>query len=70
MSGNEEMVGIIDYGAGNIRSVSNALNRLSVPHVSQTISKNLIKPINLFFRESAKLEVPWMLLFETGSLIG
>jgi imidazole glycerol-phosphate synthase subunit HisH len=27
------MIGIIDYGAGNIRSVSNALNRLSVPHV-------------------------------------
>ncbi|RPI05575.1 MAG: imidazole glycerol phosphate synthase subunit HisH [Ignavibacteriae bacterium] len=26
------MIGIINYGAGNIRSVSNALNRLSVPH--------------------------------------
>jgi glutamine amidotransferase len=26
------MVGIINYGAGNIRSVSNALNRINVPH--------------------------------------
>jgi glutamine amidotransferase len=26
------MIGIIDYGAGNIRSVSNALKRLDVPH--------------------------------------
>lgn len=26
------MIGIIDYGAGNIRSVSNALKRLEVPH--------------------------------------
>jgi glutamine amidotransferase len=26
------VIGIINYGAGNIRSVSNALNRLSVPH--------------------------------------
>jgi imidazole glycerol-phosphate synthase subunit HisH len=26
------MIGIVNYGAGNIRSVSNALNRLSVQH--------------------------------------
>jgi glutamine amidotransferase len=26
------VIGIIDYGAGNIRSVVNALNRLGVPH--------------------------------------
>ena len=27
------MIGIVDYGAGNIRSVSNALKRLDTPHV-------------------------------------
>ncbi|HEY4612417.1 MAG TPA: imidazole glycerol phosphate synthase subunit HisH [Bacteroidota bacterium] len=34
------MIGIIDYGAGNIRSVSNALKRLNVEHcVSSNIDK-------------------------------
>jgi glutamine amidotransferase len=33
------MIGIIDYGAGNIRSVSNALRRLGIEHiVSNTIN--------------------------------
>jgi imidazole glycerol-phosphate synthase subunit HisH len=34
------MIGIVNYGAGNIRSVSNALNRLSVPHF---VSNNCIE---------------------------
>jgi glutamine amidotransferase len=34
------MIGIIDYGAGNIRSVGNALDRLSTPYfVSQDIGE-------------------------------
>ncbi len=43
------MIGIIDYGAGNIRSVSNALNRLKVPHFISCNRIELDKAEKLFF---------------------
>ncbi|MGD1044831.1 MAG: imidazole glycerol phosphate synthase subunit HisH [Bacteroidota bacterium] len=43
------MIGIINYGAGNIRSVSNALNRLSVPHFVSNDCNELNKADKLIF---------------------
>jgi imidazole glycerol-phosphate synthase subunit HisH len=43
------MIGIINYGAGNIRSVSNALNRLSVPHFISNDCNELNKADKLIF---------------------
>ena len=43
------MIGIINYGAGNIRSVSNALNRLSVPHFVSDNRSELDKADKLIF---------------------
>ena len=43
------MIGIINYGAGNIRSVSNALNRLSVMHVVSNNRNELNKADKLIF---------------------
>ena len=43
------MIGIINYGAGNIRSVSNALNRLSMPHFVSNDSDELNKADKLIF---------------------
>ena len=43
------MVGIINYGAGNIRSVSNALNRLGAAHVVSRDCRELNKADKLIF---------------------
>jgi glutamine amidotransferase len=43
------MIGIIEYGAGNIRSVSNALNRLSVQHFISNERDELNKADKLIF---------------------
>jgi glutamine amidotransferase len=43
------VIGIINYGAGNIRSVSNALNRLSVPHFVSDNRNELYKADKLIF---------------------
>jgi imidazole glycerol-phosphate synthase subunit HisH len=43
------MVGIINYGAGNIRSVSNALNRISVRHFVSNDCNELNKATKLIF---------------------
>jgi imidazole glycerol-phosphate synthase subunit HisH len=43
------MIGIINYGAGNIRSVSNALKRLDVPHFISKDSMELSKADKLIF---------------------
>ncbi len=43
------MIGIIEYGAGNIRSVSNALNRIGVPHFISHDSRELSKADKLIF---------------------
>jgi glutamine amidotransferase len=43
------MIGIINYGAGNIRSVINALNRLSVPHFISNDCNELNKADKLIF---------------------
>ena len=43
------MIGIINYGAGNIRSVSNALNRLNVQHFVSNDSDELNKADKLIF---------------------
>ena len=43
------MIGIINYGAGNIRSVSNVLNRLSMPHFVSNDSDELNKADKLIF---------------------
>jgi glutamine amidotransferase len=43
------VIGIINYGAGNIRSVSNALNRLSMPHFVSNNSDELNKADKLIF---------------------
>ncbi len=43
------MIGIVNYGAGNIRSVSNALNRLSVPHFVSNNCNELNKADKLIF---------------------
>jgi glutamine amidotransferase len=43
------MIGIIEYGAGNIRSVSNALNRLGVPHFHSSSRSELQKAKKLIF---------------------
>lgn len=43
------MIGIINYGAGNIRSVSNALNRLNVPHFVSNDCDELNKADKLIF---------------------
>jgi glutamine amidotransferase len=43
------VIGIINYGAGNIRSVSNALNRLNVQHFVSNDSDELDKADKLVF---------------------
>ncbi len=43
------MIGIINYGAGNIRSVSNALNRLNEPHFISDNCNELNKSDKLIF---------------------
>jgi imidazole glycerol-phosphate synthase subunit HisH len=43
------MIGIINYGAGNIRSVSNALNRINAPHFVSDDSKKLDQADKLIF---------------------
>jgi imidazole glycerol-phosphate synthase subunit HisH len=43
------MIGIINYGAGNIRSVSNALTRLGVEHYVSSDPKELEKASKLLF---------------------
>jgi len=43
------MIGIINYGAGNIRSVSNALNRLGAPYFVSNDSNELAKAEKLIF---------------------
>jgi len=43
------MIGIIDYGAGNIRSVSNALKRLEVQHFVSNDNRKLDKADKLIF---------------------
>jgi len=43
------VIGIINYGAGNIRSVSNALHRLNVPHVVSDKRHELHKADKLIF---------------------
>ena len=43
------MIGIINYGAGNIRSVSNALNRLGVHHFVSNDPKELDTASKLLF---------------------
>lgn len=43
------MIGIINYGAGNIRSVTNALNRLRVPHFISNDCNDLNKADKLIF---------------------
>jgi glutamine amidotransferase len=43
------LIGIIDYGAGNIRSVSNALNRLGVQHFVSNEQHKLDKADKLIF---------------------
>jgi glutamine amidotransferase len=43
------VIGIINYGAGNIRSVGNALNRLSMPHFVSNDSDELNKADKLIF---------------------
>lgn len=43
------MIGIINYGAGNIRSVSNALHRLGVPHMVSDNRNELQKADKLIF---------------------
>jgi imidazole glycerol-phosphate synthase subunit HisH len=43
------MIGIVDYGAGNIRSVSNALNRLGVDHFVSNEHQELNKADRLIF---------------------
>lgn len=43
------MVGIIQYGAGNIRSVINALNRLEVRHFVSDNRQELLKAEKLIF---------------------
>jgi imidazole glycerol-phosphate synthase subunit HisH len=43
------MIGIIDYGAGNIRSVSNALKRLQVLHFVSHDRRELIQADKLIF---------------------
>jgi len=43
------LIGIIEYGAGNIRSVSNALNRLNVKHFVSNKHEELNKAEKLIF---------------------
>ena len=43
------MIGIINYGAGNIRSVSNALNRLSAQHFVSNDCNELTQANKLIF---------------------
>jgi imidazole glycerol-phosphate synthase subunit HisH len=43
------MIGIIEYGAGNIRSVSNALKRLDVQHFISNNKRELDKAEKLIF---------------------
>ena len=43
------MIGIIDYGAGNIRSVANALGRLGADHFISSESRELAKADKLIF---------------------
>jgi imidazole glycerol-phosphate synthase subunit HisH len=43
------MIGIINYGAGNIRSVSNALNRIDAPHFVSDDYRKLDQADKLIF---------------------
>jgi imidazole glycerol-phosphate synthase subunit HisH len=43
------LIGIVEYGAGNIRSVSNALKRLGAQHFVSSYSRDLDKADKLIF---------------------
>jgi glutamine amidotransferase len=60
------MIGIIDYGAGNIRSVSNALNRLSVPHIVSNDRHKLHQADKLIFPGVGEARSAMDALIRTG----
>ena len=45
------MIAIVDYGAGNIFSVKNALDFLNLPSKLQQIQKKSVTQMQLFFLE-------------------
>jgi glutamine amidotransferase len=60
------MIGIINYGAGNIRSVSNALNRLSVPHFVSNDGTKLNQADKLIFPGVGEARSAMDALLRTG----
>jgi glutamine amidotransferase len=60
------VIGIINYGAGNIRSVSNALNRLSVQHFVSNNCNELNKADKLIFPGVGEARSAMDALIRTG----
>jgi glutamine amidotransferase len=60
------LIGIIEYGAGNIRSVSNALNRLVVPHFVSNNLTELNKADKLIFPGVGEARSAMNALVRTG----
>ena len=48
------MIAIVDYGAGNIKSLKNALDYLEIENIL-TNDKNEIKNVYVFFKLNSKL---------------
>ncbi len=60
------MIGIINYGAGNIRSVSNALNRLNVQHFVSNDRNELNKADKFIFPGVGEARSAMDALMRTG----
>lgn len=62
------MIGVIDYGMGNLYSVSKALERVGVPYFVSEKPEELKEADASFCRESVHLETRWT-IWATRSLI-
>lgn len=62
------MIGVIDYGMGNLYSVSKALERVGVPYFVSEKPEELKEADASFCRESVHLETRWTIC-ATRSLI-
>jgi glutamine amidotransferase len=60
------LIGIIEYGAGNIRSVSNALNRLGVQHFISSNKLDLNEAEKLIFPGVGEARSAMDALIDTG----
>ena len=53
------MIAIIDYGAGNLQSVRNALDFIGCPGTVHPTLKKYFLQMEQYFRELERLEAQW-----------